>query len=840
MTELRRTSITATPDLSDDRNDLHYVPAPCQTACPVGTDVPSYIASIWDGDFEKAFEAITATNPLSSICGRVCDAPCEPACRREDSDGAVAIRNLKRYVMDALGDDHALPPVEVSQSQTVAVVGGGPAGLTAAQDLAEAGYAVHIYEATDRLGGMVVWGIPRFRLPEGAIEQDIKRLLTHCPGIEVHTNTPLGADLTLDDLKARHDAVVMTIGASLGKTMGIDGEDRDAVVDGVGFLKRINSGERPTLASTVLVIGGGDVAMDACRAAKRMPGVKDVKVVYRRGPDELPARRDELQGALAEDIDIIYNTQPVSIHDNEKGELSLRCVTTELGEPDDDGRRRPLTVEGSEHDLPCGLIIAAVGQKAESSELAAHDLMDWDRVKTDFATMCTPDPKVFAAGDGAFGGSSIVEAMHHGHRAAYYVKAFLQGRDNPLPYRTPYRTRAVDIAQAPTWETTPRQEQTFLGLGADPSAFADIETGYNAEQAKCEAARCFRCDAETASADYTVRVRENVFDMARTAPMDAVRQQAMLQDRLITRDDPHSDFAGGHFDELVFLPANLTRLVIDPYREHCVTQTKLPGFTLDQPVMVMGLDSAPDDVRISAATGMRETHTAYFGANPLDGVDWLQPLNSGSPSTHASMAIIMEPDTNTPPPARASAAQGLAARATSQTITLVIDYALNQGLDAVVLDGMDDLSLDRELSGAPDLSLIHKAIAHLRSLNAEESIDLIWFGGVRTGTDVAKLIALGANGAMIGAAFGFGIGGHVDADGHMAFDSDLNADERAERARDLIGAFSAECSMMAKCTGKTNVHNLEPEDLRALTLVTAGALDLRLPGRGLYDDPASV
>jgi len=834
MTELRRTSITAAPDLADDTDQLHYVPAPCQTACPVGTDVPSYIASIWDGDFEKAFEAITATNPLSSICGRVCDAPCEPACRREDSDGAVAIRNLKRYVMDALGEDHALPPVDVSQSQTIAVVGGGPAGLTAAQDLAEAGYGVHIYEATDRLGGMVVWGIPRFRLPDGSIEQDINRLLSHCPGIEVHYNTPMGADLNLADLKSRHDAVVMTIGATQGKTMGIPGEDRDTVVDGVGFLKRINMGERPTLPSTVLVIGGGDVAMDACRVAKRMAGVQDVKVVYRRGPDELPARRDELKGALAEDIDIIYNTQPVSVDDDGRGGLNLRCVTTELGEPDDDGRRRPITVEGSEHDLSCGLVIAAVGQKAESSELASHDLMDWDRVKTDFATMRTADPQVFGAGDGAFGGSSIVEAMHHGHRAAYYVKAFLEGRENPLPYSTPYRTRAVDIAQAPTWETTPRQEQTFLGLGTKPSAFADIETIYGADQAKCEAARCFRCDAETASADYTVRARENVFDMARTAPMDAVRQQALLQDRLITRDDPHTDFTGGHFDDLVFLPANLTRLVIDPYREHCVTQTKLSGFTLGQPVMVMGLDDAPDDVRIAAATGMRETQTAYFGDKPLDGVDWLQPLHNGVPSADAAMVIIMEPDTTAPPPVRASAAQGLATRATGETIKSVIDYALNQGLDAVVLDGMDDFSLDRELSGAPDLSLIHKAITHLRSLNAEESIDLIWFGGVRTGTDVAKLIALGANGSMIGAAFGFGIGGHVDADGHMAFDSDLSTEERAERARDLIGAFSAECSMMAKCTGKTNVHNLEPEDLRALTLITADALDLRLPGLGLY------
>ena len=165
-------SITATPDLQDDTADIHYVPAPCQVACPIGNDAPSYIAYIWEGKNEEALEAITATNPFSAICGRVCDAPCEPACRRADSDGAIAIRNLKRYVLEALGPGYALPPVDVSQDKSVAIVGAGPAGLTAAHDLAEAGYEVHVYEATDKLGGMMFWGIPRFRLQEAAVQQE--------------------------------------------------------------------------------------------------------------------------------------------------------------------------------------------------------------------------------------------------------------------------------------------------------------------------------------------------------------------------------------------------------------------------------------------------------------------------------------------------------------------------------------------------------------------------------------------------------------------------------------------------------------------------------------------
>ncbi len=166
----------APSEFADDTGDVHFVPAPCQVACPVGTDAPSYIAYIWEGKFAEAFEAITATNPFSSICGRVCDAPCEPACRRADSDGPIQIRNLKRFVMDKVGHDFDPPPVPVSRAETVGIVGAGPAGLVAAHDLCAAGYEVHVYEMTDRLGGLMVWGIPAFRLPPGIIDEDIDRL----------------------------------------------------------------------------------------------------------------------------------------------------------------------------------------------------------------------------------------------------------------------------------------------------------------------------------------------------------------------------------------------------------------------------------------------------------------------------------------------------------------------------------------------------------------------------------------------------------------------------------------------------------------------------------------
>ena len=203
----------APPEYEDHTRDVHYVPAPCQVACPVGTDAPSCIARIRDEDYEGAFEAITSTNPFSSICGRVCDAPCEPACRRVDSDGAVQIRNLKRFVMDKLGATWRPPAAPVTRSPSIGIVGAGPAGLVAAHDLCVAGYAVHVYEMTDRLGGMMIWGIPAFRLPPGIIDEDVDRLMQRCPGLEVHLDTALGRDVSLGELKERHDAILLTIGA---------------------------------------------------------------------------------------------------------------------------------------------------------------------------------------------------------------------------------------------------------------------------------------------------------------------------------------------------------------------------------------------------------------------------------------------------------------------------------------------------------------------------------------------------------------------------------------------------------------------------------------------------
>ena len=823
-------SITARPDLKDDTADIHYVPAPCQVACPIGTDAPSYIAYIWEGKNEEALEAINATNPFSAICGRVCDAPCEPACRRADSDGAIAIRNLKRYVLETLGPGYALPPVAVTQQKTLGIVGAGPAGMTAAHDMAEAGYEVHLYEATDQLGGMMFWGIPRFRLPQSAVQQDIDRITAHCPGIKVHLNTALGEQISLDQLKQKHDAVLLTIGAFVGKPMGIPGEAAPFVEDGVGFLYRVNAGERPTLPETVLVIGGGDVAMDACRVAKRLPGVKNVKVIYRRDYEAMPARREELQGAIDEGIEIIYNTQPVEVIDGK----ALRCVRTELGEPDADGRRRPINVDGSEHDIECGMVIAAVGQKTECAELDSAGLMDWDRVKTDLDGMKTADPKVFAAGDGAFGGSTIVEAMYQGHRAAYYLKAFLEGNHSPLPYRTPYRTRRVAICNDPDWEINPRVHQKFHGLGQVPIEFPEIESTYTAEEARAEAARCFRCDAETGSADYTVGSRESIFAMARIEPGETAKQVSILDVRLENRANPFDETHLATLDDLVFLPANLSRLVIDPYREGCVTATRLGAkqtLHLDIPFTVTGFDDAPNEIREAVAKSIAQHGAAYIGARPIGaGARWIQVVDDTADA--AADALVFDADRAIADGGitRAAATQPAGLLVNAANVRAAVDFALEQQLDFLLLDPTNALpGLAGELAGAPDISILNRAVRRLRELDREEEVDLVYFGGLRTGTDSAKMLALGTIAVTVGASMALALGADISS-GDAVYSANLDAAEREQRSSNLLQAFTAEASMMARCTGKTNVQNLEPEDLRAITLVVSHAAGVPMAG----------
>jgi hypothetical protein len=460
--------------------------------------------------------------------------------------------------------------------------------------------------------------------------------------------------------------------------------------------------------------------------------------------------------------------------------------------------------------------------------------MDWDRVKTNFDGMATADPRVFAAGDGAFGGSTIVEAMYQGHRAAYYVKAFLEGKEAPLPYRTPYRTRRVPICNDPDWEINPRVHQHFHGLGQVPIEFPEIESTYNAAEAKAEAARCFRCDAETGSADYTVTSRESIFAMARIEPGDLDRQTSILERRLENRANPFTEVHVATLDDLVFLPANLSRLVIDPYREGCATATRfgaIQALNLDIPFTVTGFDDAPSEIRDSVAKSIAAHGATYIGKASIGvGVKWVQVADGKVDPAADACVINADQAMAAGEVVRARADQPAGLLVNSHNVVAAIDFALAQHLDFLLLDSCGGFpGLGGELSGAPDISIVHRAVTRLRELDREEEVDLVYFGGLRTGTDAAKVLALGTICVTVGASMALALGADISA-GSPVFNANLDATEREQRCSNLLQAFTAEASMMARCTGKTNLQNLEPEDLRAITLVVSHAAGVPMAG----------
>ena len=399
--------------------------------------------------------------------------------------------------------------------------------------------------------------------------------------------------------------------------------------------------------------------------------------------------------------------------------LILTCVRTQLGAPGADGRRAFSTIEGSEFDIDCGLVIAAVGQKAVSLELARHGLMDGDRIFTRDSDMGTRLDKVFAAGDAAFGSSTLVQAMFQGHKAAYYVLAALEGERHPAPYRTPYRTRAVAVAQDPAWEKLPLQEPKFLGIGQGKSGdekFGDAEAGFTDVEARQQAARCYRCDTETGSADYSVKTREAIFAMARVdaKPADFVR---LTRERLTHRPSP--EIPGlATFDELVFLPANLTRLVIDPYREACKAATDLgPGLDLAQPLLVAGFERAPESVRAAVAEAVAVSGSAHVGREPLphSSAPWLQIIDAPDAGRPEAAALLLRIGATAPEamPVAARPGQLRGLIVTSATLERLLPFAVAQKVDLLLLDGSGHFGGSwADLAGAPDLSLLTRAVTN--------------------------------------------------------------------------------------------------------------------------------
>ncbi len=412
---------------------------PCQGGCPVGIDIPAFIAEIQKGDFEAAYQVIARTSALPAVCGRVCpqESQCEARCVRGIKGEPVGIGRLERFVAD-WHNEHARDNVvrPTPNGHRVAVIGSGPSGLTCAGDLARKGYSVTVFEALHVAGGVLVYGIPEFRLPKKIVAQEIETL--KALGVEIKTNMVIGKVLSIDELLTDHgyEAVFIGTGAGLPRFMNIPGENLKGVYSANEFLTRINlmkaykvNSDTPVMrARSVAVVGGGNVAMDAARSAKRL-GAENVYIVYRRSFEELPARREEVEHAKEEGIEFRLLTNPEEILSDKNGFVSaILCSEMELGEPDASGRRRPVKKEGSEFTLSVDAVIMAIGTSPNPLIKATTDGLlteKWGGIVVEEATGKTSRDGVYAGGDAVTGAATVILAMGAGKTAATAIDNYL-------------------------------------------------------------------------------------------------------------------------------------------------------------------------------------------------------------------------------------------------------------------------------------------------------------------------------------------------------------------------------------------------------------------------------
>ena len=408
-----------------------FGPPRCQAACPIGQDVQGYMRLIFEGRYREALGLIRDANPLPSVCGYVCHHPCERACTREGVDESLSIRALKRFVADYDDGGPALPERQATKKGKVAVIGSGPAGLTAAYELAKMGWAVEIIESYHEPGGMLAWAIPVFRLPRPVLKRDIGYIMKM--GVEIRTGVVFGRDVSVEDLRDRGaQAVILATGTQKSVKMNILNENGlQGYMDCLAFLRTCSDGNPPPLGKRVLVVGGGNAAIDSARSALRGGGTR-VSLIYRRTIDEMPAGREEVAEALREGVEIMCLTVPIGILESEGKVTGLECVSTEPGEEDSSGRRKPVPVEGSQFDIHGDTVISAVGQQQDYGDVSRGLAFEGGIVETNRETMHTAVNGVFAAGDFLNGSTTVVEAMASGKKAASAVARYLEGKDEGI------------------------------------------------------------------------------------------------------------------------------------------------------------------------------------------------------------------------------------------------------------------------------------------------------------------------------------------------------------------------------------------------------------------------
>ena len=479
------------------------VPARCSNACPAQVDVPAFIALVAQGNYAEGLEVHRERNPFASICGRVCPAFCEQKCRRGEIDDPVAIRLAKRFMADHEIEKPWNPPkIEGPKNKKVAVIGAGPAGLTAALRLAQRGYPVTVFEKLPVAGGMMAVGIPEYRLPRNILNMEIEAIKR--AGVEIRHNQELGKTFTVDGLldKDGYSAVIMAIGAHKGRRLGIPGEDLPGVYQGIEFLKNVALGKPPeTKGKSVAVVGGGAVAIDAARTALRL-GAKKVHILYRRARQDMPAWKEEIEEAFREGIQFHFLTNPVGVLGPEQV-TGVECQLQRLGEFDTGGRRRPIPIEATEFEIPefildADLFIAAIGQASDLEGLQGEKKIEVKRDSTILvgANLMTTREGVFAAGDVTLGPATVIEAVDQGNKVAVTVDAFLKGQ--PVE-RIKFITPCQEVPQLfPMEDYAEAKRPAVRRLSEEKSiqCFEEVEAGFEEHIAREECKRCLRCDLE--------------------------------------------------------------------------------------------------------------------------------------------------------------------------------------------------------------------------------------------------------------------------------------------------------------------------------------------------------
>ncbi len=479
---------------------LRLAPAPCQMACPAGIDIPTYLTLIGMGRDDEAIAVIRQDNPFPWVCGLVCTRPCEFMCVRGRIDRPVSIKFLKAFAAEkALSDRRYLnPPKAADKGKKVCIVGAGPGGMTAAYYLALKGYGVEVIEALPMAGGMMMVGIPRYRLPREVIDREVGML--ESLGVVFRFNTRLGRDISLDELRTRgFDAFLFAIGAHKSFKLNIPGEkDYPRVVEAIDFLRRVALGERRMPGRRVVVIGGGNVAIDAARTSLRL-GSEKVTIAYRRTRHEMPADEEEVEQAEEEGVHFAFLTVPVAIQGRDGKVTALRCLRAEMVERPGSQRKSPVPLEGSDFDMLVDAVIPAIGQRIDIDCISGGCDLAWTRrntIEVNLTTMETSEPGIFAVGDAVTGPATVVEAIGGGKRAAEAIDRYLLGIPQPKNPPVPVRHGRCDQIEVPasTKMILRRPEMPLLNIERRRTTFQQVELGYSENTTREEARRCLRCD----------------------------------------------------------------------------------------------------------------------------------------------------------------------------------------------------------------------------------------------------------------------------------------------------------------------------------------------------------